>query len=439
MSVVAPDPVELLRQLIRFDTTNPPGREAAAVAHVDAVLRAAGISTRLLESAPGRPNLVARLPGRGVAPPLLMQAHVDVVPADPAGWTHPPFGATVAGGFVWGRGALDMKSGLAMMVTALVRAVAAGFTPPGDVVLAVLADEEAGGDHGARFLVEKHPELFAGVRYALGEFGGFTLDIAGKRFAPVQVSEKQICRLVATLRGPGGHGSLAIGGGVPTRLAGLLERLDRPRLPIHLTPVVSGMLDAIEAETGGAAARVIGLLRNPRLADPLLRAGETGRTLMPLFRNTATPNIVRAGDKINVRPTSATVHLDGRVLPGFGPQDMVRELQRLLGDDVELEVERFEPVPAAVDLGLFAVLSDAIREQDHTLRPIPLLLPASTDGRHFSRLGIQSYGFTPMTLPRSLAFSRLVHAVDERIPLAALEFGTRCVSRVLERFDAAER
>ena len=181
MSVVAPDPVELLRELIRFDTTNPPGREAAAVAHVDAVLRAAGISTRLLESAPGRPNLVARLPGRGVAPPLLMQAHVDVVPADPAGWTHPPFDATVADGFVWGRGALDMKSGLAMMVTALVRAVAAGFTPPGDVILAVLADEEAGGDHGARFLVDKHPELFAGVRYALGEFGGFTLDIAGTR------------------------------------------------------------------------------------------------------------------------------------------------------------------------------------------------------------------------------------------------------------------
>jgi len=439
VTVVAPEPVELLRQLIRFDTTNPPGREAAAVAHVDDVLRGAGIATRLLESVPGRPNLVARLPGRGVAPPLLMQAHVDVVPADPAGWTHPPFEAAVAGGFVWGRGSLDMKSGLAMMVTALVRAVAAGATPPGDVVLAVVADEEAGGDHGARFLVEKYPELFAGVRYALGEFGGFTLDIAGTRFSPVQVSEKQLCRLVATIRGPGGHGSLALGGGVPTRLAGLLARLDRPRLPIHLTPVVSGMLDAIAAEVPAAVARVIRLLHNPLLADPLLRAGETGRTLMPLFRHTATPNIIRAGDEINVQPTSATVRLDGRVLPGFGAADLVRELQHLLGDDVELEVERFDPVPAAVDLGLFGVLSDALREQDPALRPIPLLMPASTDGRHFSRLGIQSYGFTPMTLPRSLAFSRLVHAVDERIPLAALEFGTRCVSRVLERFDAAER
>jgi acetylornithine deacetylase/succinyl-diaminopimelate desuccinylase-like protein len=440
VSVVAPDPVELLRELIRFDTTNPPGREAAAVAHVDAVLRAAGLSTRLLESVPGRPNLVARLPGRGVAPPLLMQAHVDVVPADPAGWTHPPFDATVADGFVWGRGALDMKSGLAMMVTAVVRAVAAGATPPGDVVLAVVADEEAGGDHGARFLVEKHPELFAGVRYALGEFGGFTLDIAGRRFAPIQVSEKQRCHIAATVRGPGGHGSLDLPGGVATRLAGLLARLDRPRLPIHVTPVVGRMLDAIEAETGGVVARVVRLLHNPMLADPLLRAaGDTGRTLMPIFRNTATPNIVRAGDRVNVQPTSATVQIDGRVLPGFGPDDMLRELRHLLGDDVELEVVRFDPTPAAVDLGLFGVLSDALREQDPGLRPIPLLLPASTDGRYFSRLGIQSYGFTPMTLPRRMAFSRLIHAADERIPVAALEFGTRCVSRVLERFDAAGR
>jgi acetylornithine deacetylase/succinyl-diaminopimelate desuccinylase-like protein len=439
VSVEAPDPVELLRRLIRFDTTNPPGAEAAAVAHVEEILRGAGLQTRLLESVPGRPNLVARLPGRGVAPPLLLQAHVDVVPADPAGWTHPPFEATLADGYVWGRGALDMKSGLAMMVTALVRAVAAGATPPGDVVLAVLADEEGGGTHGARFLVDRHPELFAGVRYALGEFGGFTLDLAGRRFAPIQVSEKQICQVVATVRGPGGHGSLAVGGDVPTRLAGLLSRLDRPRLPVHLTPVVATMLDAIEAETGGAASRVVGLLRNPRLTDPLIRAaGETGRTLMPLFRHTATPNIVRAGESWNVRPTSATVQIDGRVLPGYGPEDLLGELRRLLGDDVELEVVRFDPVPAGVDYGLFDVLSAALRDQAPDLRPIPLLMPASTDGRNFSRLGIQSYGFTPMTLPKRMAFARLIHAADERIPVAAVEFGTRCIGHVLERFDQAK-
>jgi acetylornithine deacetylase/succinyl-diaminopimelate desuccinylase-like protein len=434
--VAAPDPVELLRQLIRFDTTNPPGDEAAAVAHVAGVLHGLGLETRLYESVAGRPNLVARLPGRGVAPPLLWQAHIDVVPADPAGWTHPPFSATLADGFVHGRGALDMKSGLAMMVTAVGRALEQGRPPAGDVILAVLADEEAGGVHGARFLVDKHPELFAGVRYALGEFGGFTLELAGRRFAPVQVSEKQICHVVATIRGPGGHGSLALaGGGVSTRLGGLLGRLDRPRLPVHVTPVVASMLDAIAAEVGETAARVIRLLRNPRLADPVLRAaGEQGRMLMPLFRNTATANLVRAGTKINVRPTSATVELDGRVLPGFGPEDFLAELRRLLGDDVELEVATFEPVPAEADLGLLPMLSGVLRAEDASLRPVPLLMPASTDGRHFSRLGIQSYGFTPMTLPRELAFTRLIHAADERIPVAAVEFGTRCFSGVLERY-----
>ena len=434
-----PDPVELLQRLIRVDTTNPPGDEGALVGYLDGLLREAGIATTLVESAPGRPNLIARLPGGGSARPLLMQGHLDVVPASEHGWTHPPFSGELADGFVWGRGALDMKSGLVMMLTALLRMVAAGSTPPGDVVFALLADEEAGGEAGAKYLVERRPELFDGVRYAIGEFGGFTMEIAGRRFYPVQVAEKQICTVRARLRAPGGHGSLAQPGGVTGRLAEVLRRLDRRQLPVHVTPVVKTMIEALAAELPAPARRLASLLLRPRFTDPLLAAaGETGQLLAPLFHHTATPNILRAGDTINVRPVVAEIDLDGRLLPGFGPADLLAELTALLGDDVELDVVRYDPVEGEPDYGLFGTLASILREQDPLALPVPMLMPASTDGRFFARLGIQTYGYTPMTLPASMKFTRLVHGVDERIPVEAVEFGTGCVTRLLERFGEAE-
>jgi acetylornithine deacetylase/succinyl-diaminopimelate desuccinylase-like protein len=367
-----------------------------------------------------------------------MQGHLDVVPVSEHGWTHPPFSGEIADGFLWGRGSLDMKGGVVMMLTALLRMVESGATPPGDVILALLADEEGGGDHGAKYLVEERPELFAGVRYAIGEFGGFTMEIAGRRFYPVQVAEKQICTIRARLRAPGGHGSLARPGGVTARLGEVLRRLDRRKLPVHVTPVVTTMIEALAAELPGPAARLARLLLRPRFTDRLLgAAGETGLTLMPLFHHTATPNILRAGDAINVRPVEAEIDLDGRLLPGFAPADLLAELTALLGDDVELEVLRHDPVEAEPDYGLFPTLASILRDQDPLALPVPMLMPASTDGRFFSRLGIQTYGFTPMTLPAEMKFTSLVHGVDERIPVAAVEFGTACVTRLVERFGEA--
>ncbi|GAA3398169.1 M20/M25/M40 family metallo-hydrolase [Cryptosporangium minutisporangium] len=431
-----PEPVELLQRLIRVDTTNPPGNEAELVSYLDGILRDAGVATTLVESAPGRVNLIARIPGRGVAPPLLMQGHLDVVPVSDHGWTHPPFSGTIADGFVWGRGALDMKSGVVMMLVALLRTLAEGAQPPGDVILALLADEEAGSDRGAKYLVENRPELFEGVKYAIGEFGGFSMEIAGRRFYPIQVAEKQICWMRAVLRAPGGHGSLARPGGVTARLAEVLRRLDRRRLPVHVTPVVRTMIEAIAAELPGPAARAARLLLRPALTPRLLgAAGEIGLTLAPMFSHTATPNIVSAtGGSVNVRPTEAQIDLDGRLLPGFRPADLVGELQKHLGDDVELSVVRYDRVEKAPDLGMFDTLASVLREQDPTGTPVPLLMPASTDGRFFAQLGIQTYGFTPMTLPTSMAFSKLVHGVDERIPVGALEFGTTCITSLLTRF-----
>ena len=428
-------PAELLQRLLRFDTTNPPGAERECVEWVDGVLRHAGLETAFVAADPERPSVVARLRGSGAAPPLLLQAHVDVVPTTGQQWTHPPFAGEVADGFIWGRGALDMKSGAAMFVAAVLRAVATGMRPAGDVVLALLADEEAGGDAGAAHLVRERPELLEGVRYSLGEFGGFTLDMAGRRFYPIQVAEKQVCFVKATARGPGGHGALPMRGGTMARLGKLLRTLDRRRLPVHVTPVAHKMIEQIAAELPFPASVLLRRLLDPRLTDRVLGVlGDRGNVFDPVLHNTVNATIVRGGDKVNVIPSEATVELDGRLLPGLTGDDMLGELRALLGPEVEVEVVRYEPGPPDPDFGLFDLLAGVLRDADPAGTPIPLLLAAFTDARHFARLGIQHYGFTPMQLPAEMRFTELIHAADERVPVEALEFGTNAVYRVLERY-----
>jgi acetylornithine deacetylase/succinyl-diaminopimelate desuccinylase-like protein len=425
---------ELLRELLRFDTTNPPGNEGACIEFVQGLLEEEGCESTVLEGAPGRPNLVSRLRG-GDAPPLLLQGHVDVVTTAGQRWTKPPFEGVLEDGAVWGRGALDMKSGVAMLVHAFLRAQREGIELPGDVILCVLADEENGGDLGARFLVDGHPELFAGVRYALGEFGGFTLHAGGRRFYPIQVAEKQICWLKATLRGPGGHGAMINRGGTMGRLGRLLADLDRTRLPVHVTPVVRETIERIAAELPRPQAAVMRSLLKPRLTDGALRVlGAQGRMFEPMLRNTVNATILRGGDKINVVPSEVVLELDGRALPGFSPDDVIAELRDAVGKDVELELVRHDPGPSEPDLGLFDTLAGVIRELDPEGIPVPLLQIGVTDGRFFSRLGIQTYGFLPMRLPQGFEFAKLIHAADERIPVDALEFGAEAVWRAVQRF-----
>jgi len=210
-----PPPAELLQKLIRFDTTNPPGDERAIVEYLDGLLTGAGFETTILARDEARPNLVTRLPGRGQAPPLLFYGHLDVVSTENQDWTYPPFEGRIVDGFVWGRGALDMKGEVAMMLSALMRARAEGLAPAGDAILALVADEEVGGVYGARYLVEEHPGLFDGVRYAIGEAGGFTLHLSGRRFYPVMVAEKQSCCVRATVRGRAGHGAVPLREALP--------------------------------------------------------------------------------------------------------------------------------------------------------------------------------------------------------------------------------
>jgi acetylornithine deacetylase/succinyl-diaminopimelate desuccinylase-like protein len=427
-------PDELLQTLIRFDTTNPPGNEAACIGYIQKLLDDAHIPSTLLGRDPNRPNLIARLPGRGEAPPLLLYGHVDVVTTQGQEWQHPPFAAEIHDDFIWGRGTLDMKGAVAMMVTAFLRAHAEDAPLPADVILCVLSDEEACGDFGANYLVEQHPEQFENVRYALGEAGGFNLEIGGRRFYPIMTGEKQICWMRATLHGPGGHGSMPIRGGAAAKLASFLTKIDRHYLPVHVTPIAREMIDALAHGLGFPLGTALRQLLNPALTDQLLgRLGEQARVFAPLLHNTVSPTIFRGGDKENVIPATITVDLDGRLLPGFAPQDLIDELHVLVGDDITFDVARHDPGPPEPDRGLFALLSDILRESDPAGMPIPLLMAGVTDARFFSRLGIQTYGFTPMQLPKTFNFTETVHAADERIPVGAVAYGADRIYQVLLR------
>ncbi len=429
------DVVELLRELIRFDTTNPPGNEGDCIAYLRGLVEEAGAERRIVAAADERPNLVARVAGAGEAPPLLLYGHVDVVTTEDQQWTRAPFGGELVDGVVWGRGAIDMKGGVAMLVDAFLRSARGELKPRGDLLLCVLSDEEAGGDFGAKFLVEEHPELFEGVRHALGEFGGVRVSLGGTSFYPIQVAEKQICWLRGRVRGPGGHGAIGVKGSAMGRLGRVLARLDRGRLPVHVTPVTQAWISAMADALPRPQSLVLRSLLDPRLAELTLRAPtEQLRLLDRALRNTVSATIVRGGEKINVIPSVVEIELDGRTLPGYGPADVIAEVRGLVGDDLELELVRHDATPAEPDLSQLPLLSGVLRELDAGAVPVPMLQIGVTDGRFLARLGIQTYGYLPMNLPDGFEFARLIHAADERVPADAIRFGAEAIGRVVERY-----
>jgi acetylornithine deacetylase/succinyl-diaminopimelate desuccinylase-like protein len=283
--------------------------------------------------------------------------------------------------------------------------------------------------------VREHRDLFEGVRFAIGEFGGFTTHRAGRRFYPIQVAEKQICTVVATIRGPGGHGSLPLRGGATARLGRMLERLDRGGLPIHVTPVAREMLTRMAEALPRVPGLVMRQLLHPAIARAALpRMGDQARILGAMLRNTATPTIIETSKKFNVIPSEIKVTLDGRLLPGFEPADLLRELHALIGDDVELEVQMHERCPPEPDLAMLEMLGGILEEADPGAIALPLLMPGVTDARFFSQLGIQTYGFTPMKLPQDFDFWSGVHGSDERVPVGAIAFGADAIHAALERY-----
>jgi acetylornithine deacetylase/succinyl-diaminopimelate desuccinylase-like protein len=428
-------PLELLQNLIRFDTTNPPGNEGPCIEYIAGLLKEAGIEFRLVARDPNRPNLIARLKGRGEAPPLLLYGHVDVVTTANQRWTYPPFEGRIADGYLWGRGALDMKGPLTVLLAAFLKAKAEGLVPPGDVLFAAVADEEAGDEYGVRYLVAEHSGLFEGVRYAFGEFGGFNMTMAGKRVYPIMVAEKQICWMKATFRGLGGHASMPVRGQAMARLGRALTILDRQPLPVHITPAVRLMFTALADVLGGMNGVVIRLLLAPPLTDAVLKLlASRGNLFANLFHNTVSPTMLQASDKVNVIPSEVTLGMDGRMLPGMTAENMLSEVRGRIGRFADVEVVRSDPGPAAPDMGLFDTLGGVLQELDPQGTAIPFVLGAVTDARFLSKLGIQTYGFTPLKLPEDFNFLSGVHGADERIPVDALDFGVEAVFRALQRF-----
>lgn len=438
-------PTDLLRTLVRFDTTNPPGNEAECIGYLDGLLQEGGLATTVLAKDPNRPNLVARLPGRGEAPGLVLQGHVDVVTTANQDWQHDPFGAELIDGTVWGRGSLDMKSGVTMMTCAVLRAVAEGHMPAGDIILTIMSDEEAGSDYGARFLTENHPEQFEGAKYAIGEGGGSAQYLGDQRYYPLMVAEKQVCWLQTRITGAGGHGSMPFRDGAMARLGKLLTTLNSSRLPVHITPVMEQMLPALAEHAPEHLAEAALSLLDPASTDATLdqMAAEgqpQARSFDSLLHNTVNATVVGGGIKTNVIPSEILLELDGRVLPGFSADDLIAELHELLGDDLQFEIIRHDPGQADVNMGLFPLLKGIVEELDPHGVVIPSMVGGFTDGRMFSRLGIQNYGFLPMKLPPGTNFGATVHAADERVPVDALAFGLQAMSTILERYgndDAA--
>jgi acetylornithine deacetylase/succinyl-diaminopimelate desuccinylase-like protein len=426
--------IRLCQALLRIDTTNPPGRERPAADLVAGELADAGLEPRVLESLPGRANVIARLRGTGEKPPLLLTAHLDVVEADPTGWSHPPFAGELADGCLWGRGAIDMKNMVAMSVAVMCRLAREKRRPERDLIFAAVADEEAGSDLGAGWLVANHPDLVR-AEYALGESGGFTTYVGGAVQYPVQVAEKGYVWLKARVRGTPGHGSMPRPDSAVVKLAAAIARLGAARLPTHMVQTVK---DFVEAGARKAPAALRPLL-TPRLLPLLVRIlPDPGlrRAMGAMLANTASPTVVRAGSKINVIPGLAECEIDGRTLPGQTSEDLLRELHAVMGKDVELEIMR--QAPAVVTEPAVSPLYDVIREVIERREPgasvVPYLMPGFTDAKCFTRLGTKWYGFSPVKLPRGLRFADLYHGNDERIPVDGLRWGTEVLNEVVSRF-----
>ncbi|GAA3126967.1 M20/M25/M40 family metallo-hydrolase [Streptosporangium carneum] len=423
--------VTLTSELIAIDTTNTgdpsaQGTERAAAEYVAAKLAEVGYEPTYVESgAKGRGNVVARLPGadpsRGA---LLVHGHLDVVPADAGEWSVHPFSGEVRDGYVWGRGAVDMKDMVAMTLAVARSFKRDGVIPPRDLIFAFLADEEAGGFYGARWLVDNRPELFEGATEAISEVGGFSVTLADDvRAYLVETAEKGVMWLRLTARGTAGHGSMLHTDNAVAKLAAAITRLDRHRFPLILSDPVRELL------TG--AAELTGIPFDPD--DPeaaVARLGNLSRMIGATLRDTANVTMFDAGYKANVVPSVARATVDARILPGR-EEAFEAELAEILGPEIVREWDSLPPVRTTFDGALVDAMAAAIGAEDPGARVLPYMLSAGTDAKSFQRLGVRHFGFSPLKLPPDLDFTALFHGVDERVPVEALEFGTRVLDRFL--------
>jgi acetylornithine deacetylase/succinyl-diaminopimelate desuccinylase-like protein len=453
--------VETLRALIRIPSVNPvpvesPDGETRAASWIAGALADAGVPSEILELVPGRGSVAARLRGDGTGgEPLLLLSHLDVVPAPADLWSHGPFDGDVADGYVWGRGAVDMKDLLAMELTVVrmlaAEARAAGRDPatdpiPGltrDILFASTADEEAGGLSGIGWIVQERPELIRAAA-AINESGAVATTFGGRRFYPIGVAEKGYAVYRLTVRGTWGHGSMPRDDNAAVRAAQAVLRLAAQGGP-RPTDVMRTFLGGVADELDGEQARLLRALASddPRLGEAALDAicdPMPARVIRALLRDTVSPNIVHAGVKYNVIPGEATIELDCRLLPGTTEDDMRETVIGRLGDlaahvDVALVIHA-PPVAAPVDSDFYRLLARTVVDHDPDGIPLPFMVPFATDAKHTAALDVPTYGFSPLRLDPAERFMERFHGVDERVGVDALRWGLPVLYDVVRRFCA---
>jgi acetylornithine deacetylase/succinyl-diaminopimelate desuccinylase-like protein len=425
--------VDLCRDLIRIDTSNygndPGPGERKAAEYVAEQLDEVGISSEIYESESGRASVVAQW-GGSTGDGLLLHGHLDVVPAAAEDWQVDPFSGEIQdapgeGPSVWGRGAVDMKDFDAMLLAVVRERQRTGRVPERPITLAFTADEEAGGMKGAHVLVEDHPDLLAHCTEAVGEVGGFSTTVKGRRLYLIEAAEKGMAWMKLTARGTAGHGSMINRDNPITRLSGAIARIGAHEWPVQLTPTMQTLLAAV--------GEIAGEEPTPENAERLVEEfGPAARMIGATLRNVTNPTMTSAGYKVNVIPTEATAHVDGRFLPGF-EDDFFETLRKLCGEGIDIEFDQNQmPWETPYDGALVAAMESSLVAEDPDALVAPYLMSAGTDAKHFKRLGMRTYGFAPLRLPEELDFTALFHGVDERVPVDALTFGVRVMDRFLD-------
>ena len=435
LAIAEQEAVEFAAELIRRDTTNHgggDGREREAAEYAAGLLAGAGLEPVLLEPAPGRANVVARMAGSDPsAGALLVHGHLDVVPADPAAWSVHPFSGEVRDGVLWGRGAVDMKNADAVMLAVVRELARSGRRPVRDLVLAFTADEEDTASYGARWLADQHPGLFEGCTEAIGESGGFAFHARpGVRLYPIAAGERGTAWLKLTAHGTPGHGSRPRADNAVTRISEAIARISGYEWPVRLTPIVRAALEAIEVAVG-AGTGADGGFDGAAVADVVRRFGRASALVVNTMRNSASPTMLRAGYKVNVIPEQAVAYVDGRMLPGY--EDEFRAtIDELTGPDVDWEYAHREiPLEVPFDAPIVRRMTAALLAEDPGGAVVPYCMSGGTDAKQFSRLGISCYGFTPLILPEGYDYHAMFHGTDERIPVSALHSAVRVMDQFL--------
>ncbi len=422
--------VVITAELIAIDSSNTgdPSTigdgETRVCRRIAELLDEVGITSELVESVPGRGSLFARVEGSEPdAGGLVVHGHVDVVPAVAEDWTVPPFAGEIHDGWLYGRGAVDMKNMIGMMLAVVRHHRRERIIPRRTLLLAFFADEEAAGVMGAKWVVRERPDLFDGMTHALSEVGGFSVPVAGRRLYPVAVAEKGVAWATITAHGTAGHASRPTSDNAVAAVAGAVHRVASREFPVAPTEANTALASVV-GEIAGAGGDVTDL---PSHLDVL---GHFGPVVGASLAHTASPTILSAGYKTNVIPADARAEIDFRVLPGA--EDTFRpEMEELIGDDVEVEWIWQPPIAAPADDPLVGVIRESVLESDPDALVVPYLLPASTDNKHLAPLGIAGYGFVPLRVPDHFDVFGHFHAVDERVPVAALHFGADVLDRIL--------